>query len=125
MALGWLRAPHRELDAVRSTEYQPVLQHRRGLKLADGEIVPLEIEIWPSGTRFEPGETLRVVVQGSDIYSHPKPCVQDLHEDTVNKGEHVIHGGGRDDSHPLVPGGRGNPCTPAGRTPAPLPASPQ
>ena len=109
VALGWLRASHRELDAVRSTEYQPVLQHRRELKLADGEIVPLEIEIWPSGTRFEPGETLRVVVQGSDIYSHPKPCVQDLHEDTVNKGEHVIHGGGRYDSHLLVPVVRDNP----------------
>ncbi len=103
VALGWLRASHRELDAARSTDYQPVLQHRRELKLADGEIVPLEIEIWPSGTRFESGESLRVVVQGTDIYPHPRPSVQDLHEDSVNRGEHVIYGGGKYDSHLLVP----------------------
>jgi predicted acyl esterase len=103
VALGWLRASHRELDAAKSTEYQPVLQHHRELKVADGEVVPLEIEIWPSGTRFEAGEALRLVVQGADIYSYPKPCVQDLHEDTVNRGEHVIHGGGRYDSYLLVP----------------------
>ncbi len=103
VALGWLRASHRELDAENSTEYQPVLQHRRELKLADGEVVPLEIEIWPSGTRFGAGETLRVVVQGTDIYRHPRPCVQDLHEDTVNRGDHIIFGGGRYDSHLLVP----------------------
>jgi predicted acyl esterase len=103
VALGWLRASHRELDAQRSTEYQPVLQHRRELKLKPGEAVPLEIEIWPSGTRFEAGEGLRLVVQGTDIYPHPRPCVQDLHEDTVNRGEHVILGGARYDSHLLVP----------------------
>jgi predicted acyl esterase len=103
VALGWLRASHRELDPVRSTEYQPVLRHQRELKLAEEEAVPLEIEIWPSGTRFEAGESLRVLIQGSDIYSHPRPCVQDLHEDTVNKGTHVIHAGGRYDSHLLVP----------------------
>jgi len=30
-----------------------VLRHARELKLKDGVAVPLEIEIWPSGTRFE------------------------------------------------------------------------
>jgi len=103
VALGWLRASHRELDPSRSTEPQPVLLHRRELKLPRGEAVPLELEIWPSGTRFEAGESLRVVLQGSDIHPHPKPCVQDLHEDSVNRGEHTVFGGGRYDSHLLVP----------------------
>ncbi|TAK81055.1 MAG: CocE/NonD family hydrolase [Betaproteobacteria bacterium] len=103
VALGWLRASHRELDAARSTEYQPVLAHQRERKLAPGEEVALEIEIWPSGTRFEAGERLRLVVQGTDIYPHPRPCVQDLHEASVNRGEHVILAGGRYDSHLLVP----------------------
>ena len=103
VALGWLRASHRELDVQRSSEYQPVLQHRRELKLAEDEAVPLDIEIWPSGTRFQTGESLRVVVRGSDIYSHPRPCVQDLHEDTVNRGEHTLFAGGRYDSYLLVP----------------------
>ena len=103
VALGWLRASHRELDVSKSTEYQPVLLHRRQLKVADGEVVPLEIEIWPSGTRFQAGESLRVVLQGTDIHPHPRPCVQDLHEDSVNRGDHIVFGGGRYDSHLLVP----------------------
>ena len=103
VALGWLRASHRELDAAKSTEYQPVLAHRREQKLAHGEIVPLEVEIWPSGTRFEEGESLRLVVQGSDICPHPRPCVQDLHEATVNRGEHRLVTGGRYDAYLLVP----------------------
>ena len=103
VALGWLRASHRELDAEKSTDYQPVLAHRREHKLSPGEIVPLDIEIWPSGTRFEAGESLRLVVQGGDICPHPRPCVQDLHEQTVNRGEHRLFTGGRYDSHLLVP----------------------
>lgn len=103
VALGWLRASHRELDEAKSTPYQPVLAHQRELKLADGEIVPLEIEIWPSGTRFEAREGLRVVIQGSDIYDYPKPSVYARHEDLVNRGRHVIHTGGKYDSHLLVP----------------------
>ena len=103
VALGWLRASHRELDSAKSTAYQPILAHRREMKLSPGEVVPVEVEIWPSGTRFEAGESLRVVVQGTDICPHPKPCVQDLHEATVNRGAHILHTGGRYDAHLLVP----------------------
>jgi predicted acyl esterase len=103
VALGWLRVSHRELDPTRSTEFQPVLAHRREVKLESGEIVPVEIEIWPSGTRFESGETLRLVVQGTDIYQYPKPLVAARHEHTVNRGHHVVHAGGGWDSHLLVP----------------------
>lgn len=103
VALGWLRASHRELDATQSTAFQPVLAHKRELKLTDGEIVPLEIEIWPSGTRFEAGETLRLVIQGRDIYDYPKPSVYARHEDLVNRGHHVIYSGGAHDSHLLIP----------------------
>lgn len=102
VALGWLRASHREQDAAQTTDYQPVLQHRRELKLRDGEALPLEIEILPSGTHFEAGETLRVVVQGSDIYVHDRGP-QHFHKDTVNRGHHVLYTGGRYDSHLLVP----------------------
>jgi predicted acyl esterase len=103
VALGWLRASHRELDAAKSTEYQPVLLHRREMKLPPDAIVALEIEIWPSGTRFEAGEKLRLVVQGTDIYNYPKPVMCDRHEDTVNRGHHILYAGGQHDSHLLVP----------------------
>lgn len=103
VALGWLRASHRELDDKKSTPHQPVLAHQREIKLKQGEIVPLEIEIWPSGTLFEAGETLQLVVQGKDINDYPKPSVCFRHEDTVNNGHHIIHTGGQYDSHLLIP----------------------
>ena len=62
-----------------------------------------ETEILPSGTRFGPGETLRLVIQGRDIYRYPRPLIQALHDDLVNRGRHVIHSGGEYDSHLLVP----------------------
>lgn len=107
VALGWIRASHRELDAERSTPTQPVLAHRRELKVAPGEVIPLDVEILASGTRFEPGETLRVVVQGRDIYRYPRPLTQTFHDDSVNVGLHVVHTGGSHDSYlriPRVPG---------------------
>jgi uncharacterized protein len=105
VALGWLRASHRELDAEKSTEYQPVLAHRRAQKIEPGTVVPLDIEIWPSSTRFGAGEKLRVIVQGSDIKKYPKTTapVYFRHEDTVNRGLHVIHTGGSYESYLLVP----------------------
>jgi uncharacterized protein len=103
VAVGWQRASHREKDTGRSTPYLPVLAHRRALPVGDGEIVRLEIEVLPSGTRFEAGERLLLVVQGSDINRYPKPLVYARHEDTVNRGSHILHTGGRFDSHLLVP----------------------
>ena len=104
VALGWLRASHRELDAEKSTPWQPVHTHVREQRLEPGEIVPVEIEIWPSSTLFRKGETLRVVVKGMDIYRDALPNLPFArHEDLRNGGRHVIHTGGRFDSHLLVP----------------------
>jgi predicted acyl esterase len=102
-ALGWLRVSHREIDEEKSTPYQPFHKHQRELKLKAGEIVPVEIEIWPSSTLFERGEKLRVIIQGSDIYSYPNERHTNEHTATVNKGTHVIFTGGKYDSHLLIP----------------------
>jgi len=104
VALGWLRASHRALDARRSTEWQPVHPHDREELLAPGQAVPLDIEIWPSGTSFSAGERLRVVVQGSDIYTEALPDLPFArHERTRNAGHHVLRSGGEFDSYLLVP----------------------
>jgi hypothetical protein len=67
--------------------------------------VPLDIEILPSSTRFEAGERLRLIVQGSEINKYPKVTapVYFRHEDSVNRGLHVIHTGAGYDSYLLVP----------------------
>lgn len=105
VALGWLRASHRELDEERSTEYQPVHTHQREQKLKPGDIVPLDIELWPSGTRFAKGERLRLIIQGSDLqkYSRVSNPIYFRHDDTVNSGRHVVYTGGENESYLLVP----------------------
>jgi len=101
-ALGWLRVSHRESNPRLSKTWRPWLTHRHRLLLGRGEIVPVEVEIWPSSTRFEEGESLKLIVQGNDIFRYDLPQAQ-LHENTVNVGVHAIHMGGQYDSCLIVP----------------------
>lgn len=103
VAFGWLRLSRRELDPARSTDYQPVLTNASERKVAPGEIVEVQIEILPSGTRFAKGDVLRVRIKGRDIYAYPKPQLYMRHEDSVNAGIHCIHTGPGTDSHLLIP----------------------
>lgn len=103
VALGWLRASHRELDTHRSTPLQPVLMHQQEIPLVPGEPTPMQVEIWPSGTRFEAGEKLRLTIRGRDMFRFDHAPVQALHEDSVNSGSYAILTGGRYDSSLLVP----------------------
>ena len=102
MALGWLRVSHRELDLGRSTPNQPWLQHQRELPLRPGEIVPVDVEIITSSTRFAAGESLKITIQGNDTFRYERIQIQ-LHQDSVNKGKHFIHTGGLLDSYLVVP----------------------
>ena len=104
VALGWLRASHRATDPTRSRPEQPFHTHLREDMLTPGQPVAVDIEIWPSSTMFEAGETLRVVVKGSDIYDTVIPFTPMLlHNETRNKGQHIIRTGGQYDSHLLIP----------------------
>ncbi|MCU1570138.1 MAG: X-Pro dipeptidyl-peptidase C-terminal domain [Naasia sp.] len=103
VALGWLRASHRELDEERSTSFLPVLAHRRALPLEDDGPSRLDIEILPSGTRFAAGDSLVLVVQGYDIKHYRKPLVYARHESDINTGPQVLHTGGRHDSRLILP----------------------
>ncbi len=110
LARGWLRVSHRELDPQRASRFQPWLKHQRALKLNPGEIVEVEIEIWPSSTLFRSGEALTLAIQGGSFAyarSNPLPlrhgriCTE--HNETINSGRHTIHCGAGYDSHLLVP----------------------
>jgi predicted acyl esterase len=95
VALGWLRASHRELDSKRSTPDRPWHPHRVETPLVPGEATLVEIEIWPSGTRFDAGERLQLVVRGSDLYTR---AMFSRHKETRNRGAHVISTGADHDS---------------------------
>ena len=100
---GWQRVSHRELDENRSTPAQPVHLHTREQRLAPGEVVPVEIELWPSSTLFRMNESLRIVVKGTDIQAYPADTFVAGHTSERNKGIHRLHTGGRFDSHLLIP----------------------
>jgi uncharacterized protein len=78
--------------------------HDREQPLPAGEPVALEIEIWPSATLFRAGESLRLIVQGADVYTDALPNLPFArHQRARNAGAHVLHSGGRYDAHLLVP----------------------
>ena len=106
VSTGWLRASHRALDTERTTATQPWHTHEQQQKLTPGDIVPVEIELLPSSTLFKDGETLEIVVKGSEIIkgtSAPALRVRYAHDDTVNKGTHTIYTGSQYDSHLCIP----------------------
>ena len=102
---GWLRVSHREIDDAQSTPYEPFHAHRREQRLRPEEIVPVDIAIWPTGMIWHKGQQLLVVVAGHD--PGPPSMIPVPGPVTRNKGEHIIHTGGKYDSHlfvPVIPG---------------------
>ncbi len=100
-AWGKMRVSHRELDPELSTDFQPVQAHRRELKLAPGEVVPIDVEINPTSRIWHAGETIRVHVAGR--YIREPHWIEPLVWETDNAGEHVFHTGGRYESYLQVP----------------------
>ena len=106
IAKGWLRASHRKLDAAKSTDYQPHHTHDELQKLRGGEIVALDVEIWPTSMVFPQGSTLQLSITPVDGIAPG----QFYHTDPVDRpppvfidGSYTIHTGGRYDSHLLLP----------------------
>jgi hypothetical protein len=101
VAKGWLRASHRELDPDLSRPYRPYHKHRRRLYLTPGEIVKVEIEIWPTSMVFKKGHRIRLDIQprdgvGSAQYMH-------YHADYNSGAINTIHAGGDKESYLLLP----------------------
>jgi len=103
VAKGWLRVSHRELDVEKSLPYRPYHRHQRRLRLTPGEIVQVQVEIWPTSMVFAKGHQLRLDVQprdgiGSSGYLH-------YHAD-YNTGTNTIYTGGKYESFlylPIIP----------------------
>jgi predicted acyl esterase len=96
---GFCKVSRRELDSVESTEWHPVLGGTSELKLNPGEIVPVDIELYPSSTFFSAGEHLQLIIASDEIIPSPP-----YHKSVdCNHGKHVLHFGGEYDSYLLVP----------------------
>jgi predicted acyl esterase len=100
VAKGWLRVSHRELDPELTRPYRPYHAHRRRLYLKPGEIVEVQVEIWPTSMVFKKGHRIRLDVQprdgvGSQGYMH-------YHAD-YNTGTNTVYAGGDKPSYLLLP----------------------
>ncbi len=99
---GRLRVSHRQVDRARSSPWEPYLTYSATEPLSPGQIMSVEIPIWPTGMLWRAGEQLRLKIAG-----YGKALGPDVPVKTINKGEHVIHAGGRYDSYlqvPVIPG---------------------
>jgi predicted acyl esterase len=65
-AKGWLRVSQRKLDTKLSLPYRPYHTHDEEQKLKPGEVVKVEVEIWPAGMVFKKGARIRLDVQPTD-----------------------------------------------------------
>ncbi len=72
VAQGWLRASHRKLDRKRSLPYRPYHSHDRKQPLKKGDVVELDIEVWPTCIVVPPDHRIALTVRGKDyVYGGP------------------------------------------------------
>ena len=96
---GWLKVSRRELDPVESTEWHPVQSGTSEMLLKPGEIVPVDIELYPSSTFFSAGESIQLILAADEIIKSPPYRKSTV----INSGNHVLHFGGKYESYLQVP----------------------
>lgn len=67
VAQGWLRASHRETSDDLSTSQRPYHPHTSTRPLTTGEVVQLDVEIWPTSVVLPSGWKLALTVAGQDF----------------------------------------------------------
>jgi uncharacterized protein len=75
VGIGWLRASQRKLDPARSLPYRPYHAHDEVQPLRPGEVVELDIEIWPTCIVVPPGYRMGLQVRGKD-YAYDGPPLE-------------------------------------------------
>jgi predicted acyl esterase len=102
---GWLRASHRRLDKALSRPYRPYHTHDRKAPLRKGEVVELDIEIWPTSIVVPVGHRIGLTIRGKDyVYGGPSGgrlsnfkneltgCGPFLHDDPRDRPRDVFGG---------------------------------
>jgi uncharacterized protein len=105
IAQGWLRASHRKLDKKLSRPYRPYHTHDEEKKLKPGEVVELDIEIWPTSIVVPAGYRVGVSIRGKDyeyggasggrlsnFKNELKGCGPFLHDDPLDRPGDVFGG---------------------------------
>jgi predicted acyl esterase len=119
---GWLRASHRKLDKKLSKPYRPYHTHDQKQPLKKGQVVELDIEIWPTSIVVPKGHRIGLSIRGKDyVYAGPSGgklsnfkneltgCGPFLHDDPRDRppaifgGTTSLHFGGSRQPYLLLP----------------------
>ena len=119
---GWLRASHRKLDPKLTEEYRPYHTHDEKQPLTPGEVVELDVEIWPTCIVVPAEYRIALSVLGRDyeyagetggtlgtIKNVFRGCGPFLHDDVRNRppeifsGKATLHFGPEQPAHVLLP----------------------
>jgi len=119
---GWLRASHRKLDEDLSEPYRPYHTHEEKQPLAPGEVVDLDVEIWPTSIVVPAGYTIGLSIRGKDyeyegasgdklsnFKNELKGCGPFLHDDPRDRppaifdNEVTLQAGGDREAYVLLP----------------------
>jgi uncharacterized protein len=105
VAQGWLRASHRKLDKKLTLPYRPYHTHDKKQPLKAGEVVELDIEIWPTSIVVPPGYRVALTIRGKDYeYGGPSGgrlsnfkneltgCGPFLHDDPQDRPPEIFGG---------------------------------
>ena len=96
------RVSLRKLDEARSTANRPYHTYDTSELLAAGQVVAVDFDLAPAGTRYRAGQTLQLSIagfrQGPKIFR-----TSDEQAPRVNKGRHIVHAGGSFDSRLIIP----------------------
>jgi predicted acyl esterase len=98
---GRLRVSARHLDETLTTDAVPAHSFDRVEKLSTGEIVDVEIDLFPIGLVFYPGEQVRLVISAQNALGAIMPATRDYIPQ--NSGKHVVHTGGDHASYLQLP----------------------
>jgi len=118
---GWLRASQRKLDPKHSLPYRPFHAHDEKQPLTPGDVLEIDIEIWPTCIVVPAGYRIALSIRGRD-YEHDgaaatlsnmknpmRGCGPFLHDDPVDRppeifgGKLTLHFGAQRRSSVLLP----------------------
>ena len=118
---GWLRASHRKLNPALSKPWRPYHSHDDRQPLRSGEIVELDIEIWPTSIVVLAGHRIGLTIRGKDyeyvtsggklsnFKNELRGCGPFLHDDPRDRpaeifsGETTLHAKGNNQPYLLLP----------------------
>jgi predicted acyl esterase len=118
---GWLRASHRKLDPGLSLRYRPYHTHDETQPLKPGEVVELDVEIWPTCIVVPRGYRIALTIRGRDyeyegeaatlsnMKNPMRGCGPFVHDDPTDRppsifgGKVTLHMGPKRPAHVLLP----------------------